>query len=171
MTKRRTSFSIDEETQPQVAAERKQSLATEMSARKQSTMIDETIPEFAILTPAATPLVEAKNPMDAVNGKEWKEKKLAKAEEKKATNGQTSNGHTNGTSKPTTSKTLEKPAATKTATKPSPISTAKTSTSAKPSPKKSPVPKTPTTPNKPKTRDASTNTPEKRDSKRRQERT
>lgn len=160
IAKRRTSFSIDEDDHPETTAERKQSIATEMVARKQSTMIDETIPEVAVMTPNETPDKEENNPL---GGKE--KVTPAKVEDKKPANGHPHplNGHANGSSKPTTAKVVEKPAATKTTTKPAPISTAKTTANSKISPnKKSPLPKTPTTPSKHRMRDPSTNTPEKK---------
>jgi len=48
---RRASFSIDEETDPKAIADRKQSINTELSARKSSAAVTETIPESAIETP------------------------------------------------------------------------------------------------------------------------
>ena len=50
---RRAGFSIDEETDPKAVADRKQSINSELSARKSSTTITETIPESAIETPPA----------------------------------------------------------------------------------------------------------------------
>ncbi len=163
MTKRRPSFSINEEAEPQATAERKQSIATEMEARKQSAVIDEIIPENAILTPATTPTLEENKQLGIPTGKEENEDivKPAKADGKKVANG---GQKSNGAIKPTTAKTVERPAATKTATKPSPISTAKTTTSSKAfsDKPKSPLPKTPTTPNKPRPKDAAANIPEKK---------
>ncbi|KAE8442745.1 hypothetical protein EG329_002885 [Mollisiaceae sp. DMI_Dod_QoI] len=148
MAKRRESFSIDEEDHPKQTAERKQSIATEMEARKNSTVISDTIPEMAVETP---PPVESYKTLDGASSsapaKETPKADKAKAEDKKASSaGKTTNGHTNGTAKPTTAKTIEKAAATKHTPRPTPISTAKTTTAPKASPKKSPLPKTPTTP-------------------------
>lgn len=163
MTKRRTSFSIDEEEHPQTTAERKQSIATEMLARKQSAVIEETIPEVAVMTPQTTPAIEENNPLGVPNGKDRKKEtpKPPKIEEKKPTNGPL-NSQPNGTTQPTTSKVVDKPAATKTATKPAPISIAKTTAQSKASPKKSPLPKTPTTPKHSRTKDTATMTPERK---------
>jgi hypothetical protein len=48
---RKASFSINEETDPKAIADRKQSINSELSARKSSTAVTETIPESAIETP------------------------------------------------------------------------------------------------------------------------
>jgi hypothetical protein len=48
---RRASFSIDEERDPKAVADRKQFINSELSARKSSTAVTETIPESAIETP------------------------------------------------------------------------------------------------------------------------
>jgi hypothetical protein len=165
MSKRRTSFSIDEEVIPQTTAERKQAMATESAARKQSAVVEETIPEVGVVIPHQASTVDGNKPLGVSNGKERKNEVTtsAKMEEKQPANGHSLHNHTNGASKAPTTKAVEKPATTKAATKPAPISTAKTTTLPKVSPsKKSPLPKTPTTPKQPKTRDAATMTPEKK---------
>jgi len=147
IAKRRTSFSIDEEEHPLETAERKQSIAAEMDARKNSTLISETIPEMAIETPS---IEEPHKTLDGAGSsvpvKEAPKADNLKVEEKKPTDmGRKTNGHTNGTTKPAAAKTVEK-SVSKPVAKPAPISIAKTNVASKASPKKSPLPKTPTTP-------------------------
>jgi hypothetical protein len=145
MAKRRTSFSIDEEEHPNTTAERKQSIATELDARKNSTVIEETIPEVAVETPSK----EADKQLGG-DTKGTKTTGGATGLKKAAASNASSNGNTNGSNKSiTTGKTVDKPASSKFTARPAPISTAKSSAASKPSPKttKSPAaPKTPTTP-------------------------
>lgn len=54
--KRRESFSMDEGTNPQEMAERKMSMTQEFEARKNSILIEETIPEMAVETPSLEPV-------------------------------------------------------------------------------------------------------------------
>lgn len=54
--KRRESFSMDEGTNPQEMAERKLSMTQEFEARKNSILIEETIPEMAVETPSLEPV-------------------------------------------------------------------------------------------------------------------
>jgi hypothetical protein len=78
---RRNSFSIDEATDPKAVAERKQSINSELSARKSNTAITETIPETAVETPP----VELDKKLGYVNGnKGWG--KVAPAESKPSAN-------------------------------------------------------------------------------------
>ena len=146
MAKRRTSFSIDEEEHPQTTAERKQSIATEYDARKNSTVVEETIPEVAVETPP----IEVDKQLGGGNKGVSKSAAEKKDLKKAAASNTASNGHTNGSNKSaTTIKTVDKPSSSKFTARPAPISTAKTAAASKPSPKttKSPAaPKTPTTP-------------------------
>lgn len=145
MAKRRTSFSIDEEEHPKTTAERKPSIASELDARKNSAVVEETIPEVEVETPS----IEVNKQL----GGDPKATKGAKGGidlKKAASNNAASKSQMNGSSSEvaTTAKTVDKPAASKATARPAPISTAKTSSAPKPSPKavKSPAPKTPTTP-------------------------
>jgi hypothetical protein len=162
MSKRRTSFSIDEQDHPKETAERKESIATEFQARKNSTAIKETIPETAVETP------QSESDKRLGGGDQKKEStKHTKVEEKKTTGGP-SNGHTNGSVKPAAAKSADKPTTAKTISKPAAISTAKTTTAAKVSPKKAktPVPKTPTTPVRSQVKGVPAKTPDKKPEKR-----
>jgi hypothetical protein len=67
---RRASFSIDEETNPKAIADKKESINSELSARKSSTTVTETIPESAIETP---PIDSEKGP-GYLNGSSWRGK-------------------------------------------------------------------------------------------------
>jgi hypothetical protein len=163
MSKRRTSFSIDEQDHPKEIAERKESIATEFEARKDSTIVQDTIPESAIETPTSE--------LDKKIGGPSADQKIeptkpAKVEQKKPGSGP-SNGNTNGTTKPTAAKSAGKPTTAKTISKPAAISTAKTTTAAKVSPKKakSPIPKTPTTPVRSHLKEAPAKTPDKKPEK------
>ncbi|TVY31935.1 hypothetical protein LSUB1_G008507 [Lachnellula subtilissima] len=145
MTRRRTSFSIDETDNPKATAERKQSIATELDARKRSSFVEETIPETAVETPA----IELDRQLGHGSGlaKTNSTKPVVPKEGKKGG----PPAHTNGNSIPTIAKTVEKPASK--TSKPAPIATARTSATLKASPTKtplpkSPLPKTPTTPSK-----------------------
>jgi hypothetical protein len=161
MSKRRTSFSIDEQDHPKETAQRKESIATEFEARKNSTAVKETIPESAIETPQS----EMDKRLGAGDQKKQTTKPM-KVEEKKASSGP-SNGHANGSAKPTAAKSADKPTTAKTISKPAAISTAKTTTAAKVSPKKAktPVPKTPTTPVRNQVKEAPAKTPDKKPEK------
>ena len=160
MSKRRTSFSIDEQDHPKETAQRKESIATEFEARKNSTVVRDTILESAIETPQS----ESDKRLGGGDSKEAA--KPVKVEEKKAASGPP-NGHTNGSAKATAAKSPDKPTTAKTISKPAAISTAKTTTAAKVSPKKvkTPVPKTPTTPVRSQVKDAPTKTPDKKPEK------
>merc|ERR1712093_627359 len=139
MQKRRASFSIDEEDNPMATLERKTSIATEKEARKNSSAIEETIPENALQESDTKLSSGSDQRKDHV-------KPTAKVEEKKLSTG--TNGHTNGTSK-AAAKPAEKskPVEKKQMSRPPPISTAKSAAAPKLSPKKTkePVPRTPTT--------------------------
>merc|ERR1712093_310061 len=91
MQKRRASFSIDEEDNPMATLERKTSIATEKEARKNSSAIEETIPENALQESDTKLSSGSDQRKDHI-------KPTAKVEEKKPTSG--TNGHANGTSKP-----------------------------------------------------------------------
>lgn len=78
---RRASFSIDEETDPKAVADRKQSINSELSARKSSTAVTETIPESAIETPP----VGSENKSGYLNGSSARVK-VAPAESKPSAN-------------------------------------------------------------------------------------
>lgn len=140
LAKRRTSFSIDEEEHPKTTAERKQSIAMEFDARKNNSVIEETVPELAI----ETPTVESDKRLEA---KETPWAGTTKGEQKVTGNATGTSGnealksHTNGSSKAVTTRPVEKKT-----TRPAPITTAKATTTSKVSPTKSPLPKTPTTP-------------------------
>jgi hypothetical protein len=129
LSKRRTSFSIDEEEHPKETVDRKQSLAAEVEARKNSSVVEETIPEAAVETPTMTQTVEANKKLETSSRKK-DVAKPAKGEDKKASG--PSQRHTNGTTK-AQAKHVEKPSTSKTVSKPAPISTAKTTTASKPS--------------------------------------
>lgn len=160
MAKRRTSFSIDEQDHPKETVERKESIATEFQARKNSTAIKETIPESAVETPQS----ESNKRLGGGDQKK-QTAKPTKVEEK--TTGGPSNGHTNGSVKPAAVKSADKPTTAKTISKPAAISTAKTTTAAKVSPKKArtPVPKTPTTPVRSQVKQAPAKIPDKKPEK------
>ncbi|TVY47778.1 hypothetical protein LOCC1_G006316 [Lachnellula occidentalis] len=141
MTRRRTSFSIDETDNPKATAERKQSMATEFDARKRSAFVDETIPETAVETPG----IELDRQLGHGSGLIKTNMKPVVPKEKKAD----PPTHTKGNSISTIAKTVEKPASK--TTRPAPIATARTSATLKASPtkgSKSPLPKTPTTPSR-----------------------
>ena len=169
MAKRRESFSIDEEDQPEATAERKDSLAAEIKARQNSAVIGETIPESAVETPP----IEVDNQLgdkgkEARNGDPEDKKPVAIASSGAKTWSGTSNGHTSGSTKSVAAaKKLEQATASRTTARPAPISTAKTSTAPKTSPKiiRSPaMPKTPTTPSRSHTKETHTRKPEKKPS-------
>jgi hypothetical protein len=145
-SKRRSSFSIDDEN-PRDSSETRRLSRPDVGSRTRSHLAEETIMESPIDKAQAT---ETK--MDTSNGTVKKPDTAkatpSKVEEKPAV--------TNGSSKSTASKPVEKPAG-KVPNKPSSISTANTSAGPKTSPKKSlkspAVPKTPTTPVKNTTKD------------------
>ncbi|KAG0645712.1 hypothetical protein D0Z07_8789 [Hyphodiscus hymeniophilus] len=150
MAKRRTSFSINEDEHPKMTAERKQSIASEYEARKNSTMVEETIPEVAVETPSievdkqlGEVIKATKNPKSPNAGLDLKKTAA-------------SNAHTNGSIKSaTTEKTVDKAPSSRFTARPTPISTAKTSTAPKSSPKTvkhAVAPKTPKTPTTPRGR-------------------
>ena len=145
MAKRRTSFSIDEEEHPEIRVDRKQSIASEFDARKNSTVIEETIPEAAV----ETPLKEANKRLGG-DTTTTKSSGSGMSPKTAAASNVASYGHTNRSSKAaTTAKIVKKPSSSRFSGRPAPISTAKSSTVPNPSPKttKSPAaPKTPTTP-------------------------
>ena len=133
LARRRTSFSIDEVDNPKATAERKESIASEFQARKNSLVIAEVIPESAIETPS----LESDKRLGLPKAKA----ELKKTGASTGTAGAaTSNGHTNGASKPAT-KSVEK-----ITNRPAPISVTKVAVASKSSPIKSPLPRTPTTP-------------------------
>ncbi|KAF7877294.1 hypothetical protein EAF04_000977 [Stromatinia cepivora] len=172
MAKRRTSFSLDEQSNPQETAERKKSISQEFEARKASTMVDEPIPESAL---AETPAFEVnkqigdpepiKGPLpergrELAKPAEIKEKPKKSEEASKAPD---ASSPAIGAGKSPTSRAVaatkdllkvsDKATKTKSATRPAPISTGKSSTTPKPSPRTTsppksskPAPKTPTTP-------------------------
>ncbi|KAF7939133.1 uncharacterized protein EAE97_007214 [Botrytis byssoidea] len=173
MARRRTSFSLDEQSHPKETAERKKSISEEFEARKASIMVDELIPESAL---AETPAFEVSKQIgdpeptkqttpergrELAKPAEIKENPKKSEEESKALN--TSPPATRATKSPTsktgpsktnaTPKVSDKATRTKSATRPAPISTAKSSTTPKISPRVSSPPKssrtaprTPTTP-------------------------
>merc|ERR1712093_692204 len=159
MQKRRPSFSIDEEDNPMATLERKTSIATEKEARKNSSAIEETIPENALQESDTKLSSGSDQRKDHI-------KPTAKVEEKKPTSG--TNGHANGTSKPA-AKPVEKskPVEKKQMSRPPPISTAKSAAAPKLSPKKTkePVPRTPTTPGMSRSKELPTKTPDKKSEK------
>ena len=158
LARRRTSFSIDETEHPQLTAERKESIASEFQARKNSTMVSETIPESAI---AETPAGEPNKQLGAGSGTERgrngsKEaektvdtKKVESAEKGlnvtgNATKAPPANSHANGSSKPAVvSKNTDKVTTAKIISKPAAISTSKLSP-AKGTKSATPTPTTPT---------------------------
>lgn len=171
---RRESFSIDAATDPKAVADRKQPINSEISARKSSTAITETIPETAVESPP----VESEMKSGYLNGNTGRGKiaptgskasanpdKKTSIEERnsKLIPGDTSNVAVSGVAAlnnagangkvkpiPATKDTAKAVPASRTA-KPVPISTAPSSASTKAAPKltKSPAaPKTPTTPGK-----------------------
>ncbi|APA08759.1 hypothetical protein sscle_04g035290 [Sclerotinia sclerotiorum 1980 UF-70] len=172
MAKRRPSFSLDEQSNPQATAERKESISQEFEARKANTMVDEPIPESAL---AETPALEVnkqigdpepiKGPIpergrELAKPAEIKENPKKSEEASKVSDASSSavGAGKSPTSRAVTAtkdlvKASDKATKTKPATRPAPISTAKSSTNPKPSPRTtSPtkslksVPKTPTTP-------------------------
>ena len=127
MARRRTSFSIDEEEHPKITAERKQSIASELDARKNSLVIEEVIPEVAVETPSLEiekqlgGNIQRTNTVSGGMG-------LTKALVRDAT----SNGHLNGGSKAeTTEQPMEKSFSSKLAGRRPVLSTAPTSTASK----------------------------------------
>ncbi|KAF7956045.1 hypothetical protein EAE96_004966 [Botrytis aclada] len=176
MAKRRTSFSLDEQSHPIETAERKKSISEEFEARKASIMVDELIPESAL---AETPAFEVSKQIgdsepikqtipergrELAKPAEIKENPKKSGEESKALN--TSPPATKANKSPTsktgpsktntTPKVSDKATRAKSATRPAPISTAKSSTTPKISPRISsptksskPAPRTPTTPTGP----------------------
>ncbi|TGO61458.1 hypothetical protein BCON_0027g00450 [Botryotinia convoluta] len=173
MARRRTSFSLDEQSHPKETAERKKSISEEFEARKASIMVDELIPESAL---AETPAFEVSKQIgdpeptkqtipergrELAKPAEIKENPKKSEEESKAldTSPPATKANKSPTSKTGPSKTnatpkvSDKATRTKSATRPAPISTAKSSTTPKISPRISsppksskPAPRTPTTP-------------------------
>ncbi|KAL3421358.1 mucin-7 precursor protein [Phlyctema vagabunda] len=145
LAKRRPSFSVDEQEDPKATAARKESIVSELEARKNSTVIEEAIPECAVETPSMEVDKQLEEPAQK---QESLSKTLAQAnvESKQSVSGGT-NGTTNGHGKPKESatKSEEKP---KASARPAPISTAKPS--ATKTSKSVPIktPKTPTSPMK-----------------------
>ncbi len=167
MSKRRASFSIDEQEHPKETAERKESIATEFEARKNSTIVQDTIPESAIETPTSELDKRIGGPsLDQKRDTPKPAKIDSKVEQKKAASG-SSNGHANGTTKPAAATSSGKPTTAKTISKPTAISTAKTTATTKASPKKAktPIPKTPTTPVRSHLKEAPAKTPDKKPEK------
>ncbi|CCD49030.1 hypothetical protein ACHAPC_003845 [Botrytis cinerea] len=176
MARRRTSFSLDEQSHPKETEERKKSISEEFEARKASIMVDELIPESAL---AETPALEVSKQIgdpeptkqtipergrELAEPAEIKENPKKSDEEPKPVN--TSPPATKANKSPTsktgpsktnaTAKASDKTTRNKSATRPAPISTAKSSTTPKISPRVSsppksskPAPRTPTTPTGP----------------------
>ncbi|PQE32621.1 mucin-7 precursor protein [Rutstroemia sp. NJR-2017a WRK4] len=180
MARRRTSFSIDEKEHPKETAERKESIAAEFKARRDSTLVTEAIPESAL---AETPALELDKQIGVPDAIPQRGRELGKPAEIKSTKKEEpktsrSNSAARGTSANGTPKTAsaDKPATSKLASRPAPISTAKTSTAPKHSPRTtSPksskaAPKTPTTSTAPSasrspSKEARAKTPEKKPTK------
>ncbi len=139
MTTRRASFSIDEEEHPEMTAEHKQSIASELNACKNNTLVEEIIPEVAVETLP----IEG----DKQLGAEMKTSIRAKDPKKTTTSNAAPKVHTNGGNKAKATETsMHKSSSKKPTGQPAPISTAKTSAASKPSTKSPATPKTPTTP-------------------------
>jgi hypothetical protein len=167
MARRRTSFSIDEKEHPKETAERKESIAAEFKARRDSTLVTEAIPESAL---AETPALELDKQIGVPDAIPHRGRELAKPAEIKAAKKEepkTSRGNS------ATRASGDKPATSKVTSRPAPISIAKTSTAPKHSPRTtSPksskaVPKTPTTSSAPSasrspSKEAKAKTPEKK---------
>jgi hypothetical protein len=167
MSKRRESFRVHEQEEPVATAQTKESIATELRARKNSAVIEEVIPETAVETPmkdVEKQLGGGKREAPKA-GKPKEETRKMEASVSSATKpGGAVKGKANGNSKPAApAKPVEKPTTNKTTSRPAAISTAKTSVAPKASPKNvkvPPAPKTPTTAGQSHLRDISSRTPE-----------
>lgn len=158
MPRRREDFRVDEQDESGTVAQKKESIAEEFQARKNSILVDEIVPETAVETPppgADKQLGEGKqNAAESSNGNGETTKPVTSAGG--AIKKGVAKGGLNGNSKP--AKSTDKPTTLKPITRPAAISTGRTSVASKASPRtaRTPVPRTPTTPSQSRPRDTPT---------------